>query len=126
MDKKNRFIKITLNLYKNLTLLINHTDFLFKNKFINQEFYIEIMKLLNDIQINIITFEDYANSKRVHKKNIDISLKELNNLFEKICIKIGCDSCDSILDIFIPDEISIEYKNLFKLYNQYFTKNFLL
>ena len=120
MDKKNRFIKITLNLYKNLTLLINHTDFLFKNKFINQEFYIEIMKLLNDIQINIITFEDYANSKRVHKKNIDISLKELNNLFEKICIKIGCDSCDSILDIFIPDEISIEYKNLFKLYNQYF------
>jgi len=55
--KKNKYYKIILSFHKKISTLSNHLEFLFKNKFILQEFYIEKMMLLNEINLRIISFE---------------------------------------------------------------------
>ena len=50
VSKKKRYLTILNNFFKNLTNLSNHLENLFKNKYIEQEFYIEkfIYKLFSN------------------------------------------------------------------------------
>jgi ATP-dependent Lon protease len=125
VKKKNKFFKITLSLYKKLTIFINHIEFLFKNKLITHDFYVEKMYILNEIQTKINNFEVFIDKKRNSKNIIDNLLSEIEDYFQKICIKIGADNCINILNIYDSYDTFIEnknseYKNLFNLYNEYF------
>ena len=65
-NKKNsKFSKIILNLYNKLTSITNHLDFLFKNKLIDQDLYIENMYSLNDIYTKIYNLEDISSKKKI-------------------------------------------------------------
>ena len=125
MKKKNKYFKYILVFYKKLSLFINHLEYLFKNKFITQEFYIEKMYVLNEIQSKINNFETFIEKKRLIKTVIENLLSEINDYFEKICIKIGSENCISTLETFIVtddflENKSNEYKDLLNMCNEYF------
>ena len=124
-SKKKYFI-ILNNFFKNLTYLTNHLENLFKNKYINQEFYIEKMYALSDLNYKLTTLENSINSpKKNNKKFIDEFIVDINEYFEKITFHIGCNSIYSVLDIFLINQDffqkkSKEYNALIDLYNDYF------
>jgi len=125
VKKKNKFFKTALFLYKKLTLFINHTEYLFKNKYITHEFYIEKMYILNEIQSKINNFELFIEKKRNNKSIIDNLLNEINDYFQKICIKTGANDCKNTINTYISYDDFIEnknndYKDFFNLYNEYF------
>jgi ATP-dependent Lon protease len=132
--KKNKNFKSIVSLYKKLSNLINQLDFLFKNKFILQDFYIDSMQLLNDIYTKIYNYEELNDKKRVSKISIDNLLNDINLSLQKICNKIGSNNCKNTLDVyfiktfdekysnidsFLEDQ-NDEYNYLFNLYNEYF------
>jgi ATP-dependent Lon protease len=125
VKKKNKFFKTTLSLYKKLTIFINHIEFLFKNKLITHDFYVEKMYILNEIQSKINNFEIFIDKKRNNKNVIDNLLNEIEDYFQKICIKTGADNCINTINIYdsfdnFIENKSNEYKDLFYLYNEYF------
>lgn len=63
MRKKNKFDKYILLFNKKITSLNNQIDFLFKNKYIVQECYIEKMYLLNEIYIKVNSFKNINDKK---------------------------------------------------------------
>lgn len=123
--KKNKIYKYIVIFNKQLSFLINQLDFLFKNKFILQDFYIEKMYLLNDIQSKISNLELFSEKKKVNKSLIENLMSEINNSFEKICNKIGSNNCKNTLDIYLSNEDYLneqnnEFKLIFNLYNDFF------
>ena len=122
--KKNKIYKNIVFFYKKITNLISHIDYLFKNKFISQEFYMEEMHLLNDIQNKIENLDSFYEKKKNNKIIVDNLINDINNSFEKICFKIGSNNCKNTLDIYLSEdfleELNFEFKDLFYLYNQYF------
>ena len=92
VKKKNKYYKIVLLFYKKLSTLSNHLDFLFKNKFILQDSYIEKMHLLNDIQNKIVNLE-LINEKKKSKNIIENLIIDIQNSLQKICDKIGSNNC---------------------------------
>ena len=123
--KKNKMSKIIVLFYKKITDFLNQLDFLLKNKFIIQDFYIEKMYLLNDIQ-NKINILDSFNDKKKNNKNVVENLNnDINESLEKLCNKIGSTNCKNTLDIYLSnenflDEQNSEFKSIFNLYNEYF------
>ena len=114
-SKKKYFI-ILNNFFKNLTYLTNHLENLFKNKYINQEFYIEKMYALSDLNYKLTTLENSINSpKKNNKKFIDEFIVDINEYFEKITFHIGCNSIYSVLDIFLINQDFFQKKS--KEYN---------
>jgi ATP-dependent Lon protease len=123
--KKNKFDKYILLFNKKITSLTNQLDFLFKNKYIVQECYIEKMYLLNEIYIKVNNFENINDKKKNFKNIINDTIIEINRSLEKICNKIGSDSIKNIIDIYLQYDIFIEnkniqYINLLNQYNEYF------
>ena len=92
VKKKNKNSKPSLitSLYKKISYLMNQIDFLFKNKFIYHEFYMDKMDLLNNIHIKINNYEELIDKKKTNKINLDNLLNDINLSFEKVCNKIGC------------------------------------
>ena len=123
--KKNKMSKIIVLFYKKITYFLNQLDFLLKNKFIIQDFYIEKMYLLNDIQ-NKINILDSFNDKKKNNKNLVENLNDdINESLEKLCNKIGSINCKNTLDIYLSnenflDEQNNEFRSIFNLYNEYF------
>ena len=134
IKKNKKYHKYIVYFYKKLSCMMNHVDFLFKNKFIIQEFYIEKMYLLDEIKHKILNLESLIEKKKIIKVFIENFLKEINNLFEVICVKIGCNSIKNIINIFLfqnnnekylsinnfLEEQNIDYQFLFNLYKVYF------
>ena len=126
MDKKkNKINKIVQSYYKKVTFLLNQLDFLLKNKFILQDFYIEKMYLLNEIQNKISNLDLFNDKKKINKSIIENLNNDINESLEKICNKIGSTNCKNTLDIYLSNESLIEEQNnefklLFNLYNEYF------
>ena len=124
--QKKKYFIILNNFFKNLTHLTNHLENLFKNKYINQEFYIEKMYALNDLNYKLTTLENSINStKKNNKKFIDEFIIDINDYFEKITFHIGSTTIYSILDIFLIDQDFFQKKDsdfnaLLDLYNSYF------
>jgi ATP-dependent Lon protease len=132
--KKNKNFKNIVNLYKKLSNLINHLDFLFKNKFILQEFYMDKMQLLNDLSIKIYNYEELNDKKKINKIACENLYNDIILSFEKICNKIGSNNCKSTIDIYLSknsdnkysniesflEDQNDEYNYLFNLYNEYF------
>ena len=123
--KKSKINKLFVLYYKKLTFLLNQLDFLLKNKFILQEFYIEKMYLLNEIQNKIKNLESFTDKKKINKNIIDNLNKDINESLEKICNKISSTNCKNTLDIYLLNENFLEEQNnefrlLFNLYNEYF------
>ena len=140
-NKKNKYQKVLSIFYKKITDLSNHIDYLFKNKYISQEFYIEKMYIFSDIQNKINILESNINDKKNNKKFIDTFIEEINDLLEKICMHIGSENIYSILHIFNLDIHFYEaqtpdFKLFIDIYNNFFiplsvsiikdTKNFLI
>ena len=122
--KKKKYLKILNNFFKNLTNLSNHLENLFKNKYIEQEFYIEKMYALNDINNKLSILEKSLN-KRNNKKFLEEFIIEINDFFEKITFHIGCDNIYNLLKIFnIENDYfnnkSAEFNELLDIYNSYF------
>ena len=122
--RKKKYLLILNNFFKNLTNLSNHLENLFKNKYIEQEFYIEKMYALNDLNNKISVLEKSLDKKN-NKKFIEEFIIEINDLFEKISFHIGCDNIYNLLKIFsINDDFlsnkSSEYNELLDIYNSYF------
>jgi len=116
--RKSKFDKSILLYNKKITSLVNQLEFLFKNKYIVQECYIEKMNLLNELYNKIINIENINDKKKNHKNIINESL-------EKICCKIGSNNIKNILDIYLQyddfiNNKSIEYNNILEYYNEYF------
>ena len=123
-NKKKKYLTILNNFFKNLTNLSNHLENLFKNKYIEQEFYIEKMYALNDLNNKISILEKSIN-KRNNKKFLEEFILEINDLFEKISFHIGCDNIYNLLKIFnIGDDFlnskDSEYNELLDIYNSYY------
>ena len=140
-NKKNKYQKVLSIFYKKITDLSNHIDYLFKNKYISQEYYIEKMYIFSDIQNKINILESNINDKKNNKKFIDTFIEEINDLLEKICMHIGSENIYSILHIFNLDIHFYEaqtpdFKLFIDIYNNFFiplsvsiikdTKNFLI
>jgi len=112
-------------MYSKISYLTIHLDYLFQNKFLNQELYIEQMSSMNEINQKINQLEILFMKKKTNKDLIQNIVKEINHFYEKIGILFGSNNCYNTLDIFLSfsqfyyskDE---EYQNLFQLYNQYF------
>jgi ATP-dependent Lon protease len=122
--KKNKYLKILNNFFKNLTNLSNHLEFLFKNKYIEQDFYIEKMYALNDLNYKLTILEENI-SKKNNKKFLEEYIIEINDFFEKIAFHIGSDSIINLLKLFsiqndFFNEKSEEYNEILNLYNSYF------
>ena len=77
-SKKKYFI-ILNNFFKNLTYLTNHLENLFKNKYINQEFYIEKMYALSDLNNKISILEKSLNKKN-NKKFLEGFILDIDDL----------------------------------------------
>jgi endopeptidase La len=123
--KKSKLNNIINNFNKKIVYLTNQIDFLFKNKFILQDFYIDKMNLLTDIQAKIIGFDDFINKKRKNKSIIENLINNINDSLEKICCKTGSNNCKNTLDIYFPvDEYlenkSSEFLSIFNIYNEHF------
>ena len=101
IKKKNKFDKFIVQLYDKLKCLLNQNEFLFKNKFIDQELYIEKMNLFSDLNNKINNLEIEINKKKFVKNFIESKINEINNLYEKISNKIGSNSIKKILDIYL-------------------------
>jgi len=123
-SKKKKINKNIIWFFNKLNLLDQQLNFLIINKFINQEFYIEKINILNNIKSDIIELNEHYLKKA--KKNIKDELeKKINTDLEKICEKIGCNNIKNIINIFLPDDNLFEKKEediieLYNLYNQYF------
>jgi ATP-dependent Lon protease len=83
------------------------------------------MYILNEIQSKINNFEIFIEKKRNNKNIIDNLINEINDYFEKICIKTGANDCQNTINIYTSFDTFIEnknneYKDLFNLYNEYF------
>ena len=63
-NKKNKYQKILTIFYSKITHLTNHIDYLFKNKYIIQDFYIEKMYIFSDIQKKINILEKSMEEKK--------------------------------------------------------------
>jgi len=123
-NKKKKYLTILNNFFKNLTNLSNHLEFLFKNKYVDQEFYIEKMYALNDLNNKISILENSLNKKN-NKKFLEGFILDIDDLFSKISFHIGCDSIYNLLKIFnINDDFynnkSNEFNELLDIYNSYF------
>jgi endopeptidase La len=127
MEKKknNKYHKSIFLFYKKITLLNNQLEFLFKNKFMIQEIYMDKMLILNEIHNKIINLEEISLKKRPSKVIIENLIKEINSDIEINGLKIGSVNSKETLDLFISSDDflsdkSIEYKDLFELLNNYF------
>ena len=123
-NKKKKYLTILNNFFKNLTNMSNHLEDLFKNKYIEQEFYIEKMYALNDLNNKISILEKSLNKKN-NKKFLEEFILEINDLFEKISFHIGCDNIYNLLKIFdINNDFfsskSDDFNELLSIYNSYF------
>ena len=140
-NKKNKYQKILTIFYSKITHLTNHIDYLFKNKYIIQDFYIEKMYIFSDIQNKINILEKSMEEKKNNKKFIDKFIEEINDLIEKISLHIGSENIYSLVNIFNLEQVYYdiqknESKILLDIYNNFFiplsvniikdTKNFLI
>ena len=64
-SKKKKYLKILNTFFKNLTNLSNQLENLFKNKYIEQEFYIEKMYALSDLNNKLYVLEQSLNKKTI-------------------------------------------------------------
>ncbi len=123
-NKKKKYLTILNNFFKNLTNMSNHLEDLFKNKYIEQEFYIEKMYALNDLNNKISILEKSLNKKN-NKKFLEEFILEIDDLFEKISFHIGCDNIYNLLKIFnINNDFfstkPTDFNELLDIYNSYF------
>lgn len=123
--KNTKQLKNIEALYNKLSYLTIHLDFLFQNKFFNQETYIERVNILNDIYTKINQLELLFLKKKSNKILIENLIEEINISQQKICTLIGNKNCLNTLNIYLQfndfyENQSDEYHNLFNLYNQYF------
>ena len=125
-NKKNSKIsKLCILLYNKLTLITNHLDYLFKNKLIDQDSYIENMYILNDIYNKINNLEDVSSKKKLNKTELDDLLNEIYKIFEKNYIKIGSGSCKNLLEIMSRNEdffekIDNDFKKIINFIDNYY------
>jgi predicted RNA-binding protein Jag len=140
-NKKNKHQRSLNLLYNKMTQLTSHIDFLFKNKYILQDFYIEKMYVFSDIQNKMNILEKTLNEKKYNKKFVDGFIEDIQTLIENVSLNIGSENLYSILSIFQYDQLYLdtktnESKYLLSIYNSYFiplsitvikdTKNFLI
>ena len=139
--KKNKHNKALNSFYSKMTQLTTHIDYLFKNKYIIQDFYIEKMYIFSDIKNKINILEKTLNEKKYNKKFVDGFIEDIQTLIENITFHIGSESIFSILSILQIDQLYYDTKTedskyLISIYNNYFipmsvslindTKNFLI
>ena len=123
-NKKKKYLTILNNFFRNLTNMSNHLEDLFKNKYIEQEFYIEKMYALNDLNNKISILEKSLNKKN-NKKFLEEFILEIDDLFEKISFHIGCDNIYNLLKIFnINNDFfntkPTDFNELLDIHNSYF------
>jgi endopeptidase La len=123
--KKDKYIKNLLLISKKISSLINQVEFLFKNKFIIQESYIEYMFLLNETYNKYLFIDKSFDNIDINYKIIDNYINELNLSLQKICISSSSDTIKNTLEIFFPvDEImkvkADKYNEYLNLYDEYF------
>ena len=95
-----------------------HVDFLFKNKYIKQNSYIDKMNSLVEIEKKITHLENYLTKKRTTKTIIDNATKEVFESIKKLILKTGSNTCKNTLQalrVELPQE-----PELFNVYNNYF------
>lgn len=125
INKKCKKNKNIVNFTKNLVFLLEHIDYLIKNKLITQEIYIQKMYFLNEIQIKIKNLDLYINKKKYNKEITNTLVNDIYKLFQELCCYFGSSNCKNTLDIYLLNETFLddkdeEYIKLFNLYNEYF------
>lgn len=123
--RKNKYNKQIVIFFSKITMLMNHLDFLFKNKFLLQDIYIEKMTVLSDLENKIINLEDVTCKKRTNKSIVENLIEEINTDFQNIVLNLGSINCRETLNLLIDadlylDSNTLDFKDIFELYNQYF------
>ena len=124
-QKKNKYGKTLVLFYKKITDMTNHIEYLFKNKYIEQDFYVEKMYIFNEIHYKVSVLESNINQKKMNKKFIEGYINDINELFSSVCVHVGSKSIRSVLSIFLIDNDFIDntsnkFRVLFDIYNDYF------
>ena len=123
--KNNKMCKVAQVFSKKIISLINHLDYLFKNKYIIQDFYVQKMHILNEIKNKILNLEIVNNKKKQNKNIINNLIDDINDAIIKICNSIGSKDCKSTLEIYMLNDdffkdTTDDFKLIFELYNDYF------
>jgi len=123
--KINKSQKVIFSLNRKITLLSNQIDFIFKNKFIGQDLFIEYMSNLNVYEDKIIELDNLISKKKISKNVLENEIKEIDEGLGEICKKTGSTNCKNILDIFVNINEYLEKKDqkyieIFELLNSYY------
>ena len=108
---RKKFCKIIFLYFRKITLISNQIDFLFRNKCVVQDLYIQYMKNLNEINNKIIELENIILKKKQSKIIIENYIKDINTSLENLCLKTCSNNIKNTLNVFLDYDTYLE-KNI--------------
>ena len=125
IKKKNKYSKI-LNIFNyNLSMIMNHLNYLYELKIFDNDFYNDKINNLNEINIKIEKLDNYSDKKRINKNFIDNLIKEIMESINRSLYKSCCNNYSNILSILFPEHDLLnnliqENKELLEIIDNYF------
>ena len=125
IKKKNKYSKFLSIFYCNLSMILNHLNYLYELKIFDNDFYNDKINNLNEINIKIEKLDNYSDKKRINKNFIDNLIKEINESINRALYKSCCNTYSNILNILFPDHtfynnFTQENKELLEIIDNYF------
>ena len=125
INKKNKYNKILNIFYCNMSMILNHLNYLYELKILDSDFYNDKINNLNEINIKIEKLDNYSDKKRINKNFMDNLINDITESINRALYKLGCNNYSSIFNILFPEQsllnnISHENKELLDIINNYF------
>ena len=125
IKKKNKYSKILNIFYYNLSIIMNHLNYLYELKIFDNDFYNEKINNLNEINTKIEKLDNYSEKKRINKNFIDNLIKEITESINRSLYKSCCNTYSNVINILFPEHnffnnLSQENKELLEIINNYF------
>jgi len=122
---RKKFCKIVFLYFRKVTLINNQIEFLFRNKCVVQDLYIQYMQNLNEINNKIVELENIILKKKQSKIIIENYIKDINTSLENLCLKTCSNNIKNTLNVFLDYDTYLEknineYKEFIELINDYF------
>jgi len=125
INKKNKYSKILNNFYCNISMILNHLNYLYELKILDSDFYNDKINNLNEINVKIEKLDNYSDKKRINKNFMDNLINNITESINRALYKSGSNNYSSIFNILfiehnILNNLSHENKELLDIINNYF------